>query len=170
MAAVPAGRHTSGRTPTPPVSSPPPTTCGHRWRFGYPLALACTLIWLSSTPGPQVELPPGIPWDKLAHFLLYGLLATHICRLFSGRQLSLRTGLIAIGSVSLFGLSDELHQLTNPARSFEWLDWVADALGALVAVYVYQRWSWYRSILEWQPRASARRAPTRIDKRSRSLP
>jgi VanZ family protein len=35
---------------------------------------------------------------------------------------------------SLYGASDELHQYFVPGRSAEVADWVADTLGALVAV------------------------------------
>jgi VanZ family protein len=54
----------------------------------------------------------------------------------------------AIVIVSIFGLSDELHQHFTPGRSMEFMDWVADTLGATLAVGLYTYWAWYRKLLE----------------------
>ena len=55
-----------------------------------------------------------------------------------------------------FGVSDEVHQSFTPGRSMEIADWVADTLGATVAVLAYTRWTAYRQRLE---------SPVRIGKR-----
>jgi VanZ family protein len=55
---------------------------------------------------------------------------------------------LAIVIVSIFGLSDELHQHFTPGRSMEFMDWVADTLGATLAVGLYTYWAWYRKLLE----------------------
>jgi hypothetical protein len=63
----------------------------------------------------------------------------------------------AIVIVSAFGLSDELHQHFTPGRSMEFMDWVADTLGATLAVGLYTYWAWYRKLLEaplWSRRNS----------------
>ena len=50
--------------------------------------------------------------------------------------------------VSVYGFGDELLQGFTPDRSMEFADWVADTLGAAVAVVAYLRWNWYRRALE----------------------
>jgi VanZ family protein len=62
----------------------------------------------------------------------------------------------AVVLVSGFGVSDEVHQSFTPGRSMEIADWVADTLGATVAVLAYTRWTAYRQRLE---------SPVRIGKR-----
>lgn len=120
-------------------------------RLSLPLVLM--LVLLSMSGGPQPDVPtPGLPhFDKLAHLLVFGLLATHLCRIYPGRETDLRRGIFAIVATSLFGLLDETRQFTNPERYFEWADWFADTLGAIIAVLVYQNWTWYRNLLEWKP-------------------
>lgn len=43
---------------------------------------------------------------------------------------------------------DEWHQYLNPYRYFEVADWIADTLGAIVAVIAYQSLKHYRRLLE----------------------
>ena len=47
-----------------------------------------------------------------------------------------------------YGATDEWHQSFVPGRETELGDWVADATGAAVALLLYRRWSWYRTLLE----------------------
>jgi VanZ family protein len=82
--------------------------------------------------------------DKFAHFAVYGLLATLVCRLGRGW----RAALVALVVTSAFGASDEWHQSFVPGRMADFGDWVADTLGALLAVGLYARWKWYRELLE----------------------
>ena len=88
---------------------------------------------------------PGIPGiDKVVHFSIYGLLATLVVRLRTGR----RAALLSILIVSLYGITDEWHQSFTPGRSVEVADWLADTLGAALAVAMYTGWTAYRSWLE----------------------
>jgi len=93
----------------------------------------------SKLAGPSL---PGI--DKVTHFLVYGLLATFVVRL--GQKP--KSAWIALGLVSIYGLLDEWHQSFTPGRSVEFADWVADTLGAALAIVLYRRWRWYRTLLE----------------------
>ncbi|MCC5834116.1 MAG: VanZ family protein [Opitutales bacterium] len=120
-------------------------------RLLLPILLMLTLLSMSSGPQPDVPTPSLPHFDKLAHLLVFGLLATHLCRLYPGEETRLRHGVFAVVATSLFGLLDETRQFTNPERYFEWADWYADTLGALIAVAVYQRWTCYRNLLEWKP-------------------
>ncbi|HYD83482.1 MAG TPA: VanZ family protein, partial [Opitutus sp.] len=54
----------------------------------------------------------------------------------------------AILIVSVFGVTDELHQHFTPGRSMDVWDWVADTLGAIVATVLYAEWAAYRRLLE----------------------
>jgi VanZ family protein len=39
---------------------------------------------------------------------------------------------LAIVTASVFGLTDELHQLFVPFRESSWQDWLADTIGAVI--------------------------------------
>lgn len=90
--------------------------------------------------------------DKVAHFFVYGLLATLTVRL--GR--SGRAAWFALLAVSAFGVTDEFHQSFVPGRSCSAADWVADTLGAALAVGCYAGWERYRRLLELPLVRSAR--------------
>ncbi|MEO7412211.1 MAG: VanZ family protein [Opitutaceae bacterium] len=119
-----------------------------KWRWLPPVALAASIFLASSRSkiaGPAV---PGI--DKVVHFMVYGLLATLLLRaiLGSGGKSSRYAAWIAIGLASAYGISDEWHQSFTPGRAVELADWLADTLGAALAVTLYCRWAWYRRTLE----------------------
>lgn len=119
-----------------------PEVTGGAGRWGYVGALALTIL-VASGRG-TVMSPDIVNFDKVAHLAIYGLLATLVARAgFPGRR-----GWWAVLFVSLFGLTDEWHQSFTPGRSVEIADWVADTLGAVVAVAAYVNWRTYRSWLE----------------------
>jgi len=107
----------------------------------WPLALATTIVFAS---GGEVASPAIVGIDKVAHFGLFGLLAMLVVR----NGFPPRRAWIAVAMVSLFGLTDEWHQSFTPGRYVEIADWVADTLGAIVAVMVYVRWPRVRGWLE----------------------
>ncbi len=123
-----------------------------RWHWLWPLAVAGTIVWASDHG--RVAVPRFTTWvpdfDKIAHFSVYGLLATLLVRVMPTR----RGPWVAIVVVSLFGVSDEWHQSYTPGRSSDVMDWLADTVGAALAVAMYCGWSWYRRALEarWQRR------------------
>ena len=82
--------------------------------------------------------------DKIAHFAIYGLLGTLVCRVGRGW----RAAIWALLVVSAFGASDEWHQSFVPGRFTDFGDWLADTLGAAIAVGLYTGWTWYRQLLE----------------------
>jgi len=86
--------------------------------------------------------------DKLAHFLVFGLLATAVLRNPFFLRRSWRGALAAALIVSICGLLDEFRQSMTPGRMVELGDWIADTLGAGVAVAVYLKWAFYRNLLE----------------------
>lgn len=131
---------------------PKPSLWKAVWANGqvlYPVVLAAGIVGLSGESSPPT--PGFIPsFDKLAHFCVFGLLATLIFRLLPADVRSGRTVFLVILAVSLFGLSDEIHQAFTPGRFVEFADWVADTLGATVAVLVYWKWDAYRGLLEYR--------------------
>jgi VanZ family protein len=97
-----------------------------------PVVLWAALIFvLSSIPGtslPTVEVPQA---DKMVHTLIYGILGALVLR--GLRQApNVRTVLLAAALATLYGISDEIHQLWTPHRSADWRDVVADAVGGLL--------------------------------------
>lgn len=132
-----------------------PTVSIRRWLL--PLLLVLTIAFASGKGDPQVPGGgfPGL--DKIAHVLVFGLIATAVCRMHPRWALSRGMGCLAMGVGILFGLTDEWLQTMNPHRTFEWADWAADIVGSVVAVWVYQHWRWYRSVLESEPFAIAKK-------------
>ena len=119
-----------------------------------PALLWAGLIFvLSSIPGtslPTVDLPQA---DKLVHALIYAVLGVLLLRaLERGRPVGRRaTSLIvaAIALTTLYGVSDEIHQLWTPHRSADWRDVVADGVGATGGALglVAMRWMKFRACL-----------------------
>lgn len=70
----------------------------------------------------------AIPFDKVAHFGVYGILG--ITAFIAWPKSPLK----AIAVCVAYGLSDEIHQMFIPGRSCDPWDWLADSLGACVAV------------------------------------
>jgi VanZ family protein len=118
-----------------------------RRRLIWPVALALTITWCSARP---VEgLPPTFEGsDKVVHFLLFGLMATLVARIEAVQQTRPLGRYAASLVVSVFGVTDELHQHFTPGRSMDFWDWVADSLGAVLATVLYTEWHRYRRVLE----------------------
>jgi VanZ family protein len=76
-------------------------------------------------------------WDKALHFIVYGALG--VCFLLpvtDGRwsKLTPRSAVPAVALATLYGMTDEIHQMFTPGRHPDLRDIVADALGAAAAV------------------------------------
>jgi VanZ family protein len=108
-----------------------------------PPALLVVAIFACSSRA-HVPMPPIANFDKVVHFVLFGLLATLICRIGGGWRMAL----LAVAVTSAYGAMDELHQSFVPGRSCDVLDWVADTTGASLAVVIHTTWQAYRRILD----------------------
>ena len=93
------------------------------------------LYYLSSISSFPVE-PPFECFDKLVHFCLYsglsGLVAIGLQQAkhkYSAKMLIM----IPVAFSALYGITDEVHQLFVPPRTFAFGDMLADAFGALAA-------------------------------------
>ena len=69
------------------------------------------------------------PIDKLVHLVLFGSIATLLWIVAGARRV-----LIVLGIAVLLGILDESIQWFSPGRSAEWLDLLADAIGACLGV------------------------------------
>ena len=104
-----------------------------------PLAVAGAIFWLSAQshyPG-GIQLPP--PLDKFAHATVFGALALALDLALRHTAPGLplyRRHLLILAIVSLYGASDEWHQLYVPGRACEFGDWVADTLGGALALAI----------------------------------
>lgn len=94
----------------------------------------------SRVPSVQTSLP----LDKVAHFVLYGVLGAlaSYAWLRSGRSRGL--AMVLIVAALLTGAADEINQRRVEGRSSELADWLADAAGISVgfwtiAVYYTRR-------------------------------
>lgn len=80
-----------------------------------------------------VNLIPS-PWDKLAHTIVFALLAWAIgvaSGLAGWQQLSIAF----FGAVSV-GIVDEWHQIYLPGREAGWTDFAADIAGGLIGTAI----------------------------------
>jgi VanZ family protein len=79
--------------------------------------------------------------DKLIHFFVYGLLGILFFRAVRKRNSSHFQGysmILGIVLASLYGISDEIHQFFVPDRVADIYDVMADILGSLIGVLLYQ--------------------------------
>lgn len=107
-------------------------------------AVAIAALVIGASSRSTVAGPEIVNIDKVAHFGVYGLMATLICRVGVGW----RAAGWALLAASLFGATDEWHQSFVPGRFPSVADWIADTLGAALAVTLYAGWGWYRRLLE----------------------
>lgn len=109
----------------------------------YPLTIltATTILVLSIIPVPEVKMAENIPLiDKWVHFVMYGGLAlvayfelyrTNTKREKKKREATLMLLLYTLIVPSLYGGLLELVQAyLTTCRSGDWIDFIADAIGA----------------------------------------
>jgi len=103
------------------------------------IVYAYFIYYESSQDTSSVSLPTYS--DKFIHFIVFGLLCLMICWSLSSVTLGnkwIYKIILAIGITSLYGASDELHQIFTPNRSVEIFDWLADTTGAVTAGLLWQ--------------------------------
>ena len=106
---------------------------------GPAVAYAGLIFFLSS----QSSFPvPGRLWDfdKVLHCVEYSGLGFLTARALVG--FSLRSA-VPLGALiaALYGVSDEVHQLSVQGRSAEVLDAVADAVGSVAGAFAWHTWA-----------------------------
>jgi VanZ family protein len=109
--------------------------------YWVPVALyAGFIFFMSAQSHPEEQLPSFLlkdVSDKVLHAVEYAVLGVLCYRGFrwgvSG-QVASRALLFAIVTTSLYGMTDEAHQLFVPFRESSWQDWLADTIGAAIGV------------------------------------
>lgn len=103
------------------------------------IAIALAIFVLSSKS--SLPLPQTIKnIDKVMHFIAFFSLAISFCLWFSfetWKTKTLRTAFLVLAFVSLYGALDEFHQVFVPYRVASVSDWIADTLGASLAVLIF---------------------------------
>ena len=112
-------------------------------RWAIVVTYAGIIFYVSSLAQPlqmtgiPISLPPGM--DKVIHFCEFAVLCFLLCRAVDATLGGTRTPVSAAGynalvicflCTTLYGVSDEVHQLFVPPRSCDGLDVAADAAGA----------------------------------------
>jgi VanZ family protein len=99
---------------------------------------AGAIFYLSSQSHPEEQLPSflfkGVS-DKVLHGVEYGILALLCYRAFrwaAGPAVAQQAVVLAIMTASVYGITDEVHQLFVPFRESDWRDWLADTAGAVI--------------------------------------
>lgn len=105
-----------------------------------PVLLYFGLIFYESSH----PLPKGFPskwnFDKICHFFAYfvaGILVLRAIRTIPSFKSPVFSNLISIVTVTLYGMSDELHQCFVPSRCADRYDLIANLLGCTVGVLLY---------------------------------
>jgi VanZ family protein len=109
---------------------------------------AGTIFFLSAQSHPEEQLPSflleGVS-DKVLHAVEYGILSLLCYRAFrwaAGPAVARQAVVLAIVTASVYGLTDEVHQLFVPFRESSWQDWLADIIGAVIGA---MSWRFLRS-------------------------
>jgi|WetSurMetagenome_2_1015567.scaffolds.fasta_scaffold279692_2 VanZ family protein len=113
----------------------------------YAPALAWALIIFIESSVPSSAIPKYVIFsqDKLIHMAIYALLAV---LLYRGIRMRAPTrwefaAWVTFVVCVVYGASDEFHQYFVPGRSMEVFDWIADAIGAALAIAMvraFERW------------------------------
>jgi len=94
-------------------------------------------IWFLSSQSVLPQ-PKGIlGFDKLQHFLAYGVLAFCFSLWFHRGRFGSLFLVFRIGASSLYGIIDEVHQYFVPGRDCNIWDWIADCLGSILGALFF---------------------------------
>ena len=110
-----------------------------------PMLIVMGVIFLlSHQPGDSSYIPSFIPgFDKVAHMIVYGVLAATILYGLEVLLKKARTSVLFLVTVTiciLYGIGDEFHQSFIPGRFASTADLVADTLGAVTACFAWFFW------------------------------
>jgi VanZ family protein len=108
------------------------------------IAWAAVIFTLSSNPDPYRALPEGWPdgvfelIGSILHFFEYSLLAFLLARALVWRgTVTLQLLWTAFVLSAFYALSDEIHQVFVPGRTFQLLDLGLDFTGSLAGLWLY---------------------------------
>lgn len=112
-------------------------------QWGFTLLCTAAICWLTLAPHPlgETEIPlfPGA--DKICHAIMFGGLTWCILLDWQRRRWNIphkKEYIIAISASALFGIATEwLQRTTQMGRSYDNLDFCADAIGAMLFGLLY---------------------------------
>lgn len=117
-------------------------------QFQLPVIAWVLFIFIaSSIPSKNITLFGGYS-DKFVHAGVFAVLCwlAHVALLHQpNASIRIYSLIIAVCFTSLFGVSDEYHQMFTPGRSVDVYDWLADTTGALIYAGVMLRFKFYRN-------------------------
>ena len=112
--------------------------------YWFPIFIYCLLIFIQSSY-PSIKHTPEIPYfDKVLHCAGYALLGALFLRAFKTSRIKDNVKHMVMLSVllsGLYGISDEIHQHFVPYRDADLMDVLADTIGGIMGVYIYQRFA-----------------------------
>ena len=104
-----------------------------------PLVIYWIFLFIA-TSLPAAHVPSFAVSDKIKHFsAFFGLsVLLSLTLLYQSKVLLFKKYFPAAALIisSIYGLLDEIHQSFVPGRNSEFLDWVADSLGAAAGVFI----------------------------------
>jgi VanZ family protein len=103
--------------------------------WGLTLAWAAVIVAVTLAPArtlPSAPLLPGM--DKLVHAALFGILAWLALQARARDRAAYVPVWLLILGLATFAAADEWLQHFVPGRSADWMDWLADMAGVLMAV------------------------------------
>ena len=120
---------------------PMPTMPKYLFTRWLPLIIYCLIIFVQSSLPAYERLPEFRYSDKLFHFGAYALMGILFFRAFQTLRKITNVRLLilfSIAAATLYGISDEIHQHFVPFREADFLDVVANMLGAVCGVFIYR--------------------------------
>jgi VanZ family protein len=100
------------------------------WKLAFLWAIV--IFALSSIPGKSLPEMPALHYDKVVHALVYAVLGGFCCLALPPtvpRRLAVPGAALM---ATMYGMTDEFHQLFVAGRSADLYDVLADACGGLV--------------------------------------
>ena len=119
--------------------SPQSYTASRRWTLFIPsgvMLLAITYLSIFKTPVP-VALQDVALLDKWGHMLAYAVWTVCLLADFSRARIRHTYILSAAIAVLYGGLMELMQYLFCPLRQGEWLDWLADCIGVVLALLLF---------------------------------
>lgn len=115
--------------------------------FSATLFVLIAILYLTLVPHPlpEEDMPSFPGADKVVHAVMFGglaLVALFDLRLSMRRRLGLGVCIVVtVLSTVLGGCIELLQQAMSMGRGADWLDFLADAVGALAALILWRRWA-----------------------------
>ena len=97
--------------------------------------------WRNLVPIRQVSDSSLAEWiGQLMHFFEYAVLSFQVIRAVCQTKPNYpKTTLLVLILVMLFALSDEIHQIFVPGRTFQLLDLIIDFLGIIAGIFLFNK-------------------------------